>query len=185
MIAYYQILLAISVVLTMLYFLSWHKHFDVHVTLIFLLIPIAILGNVLTARSTVMEEAIAANKITYFGGTYLLLMITLSILNLCEIILPRMVRFAMFVVSTLVYFGSLTVGDKTWFYKSCSFTVEDGCGRLTDKVYGPLHTAYVLLVMIYFAIGLAALVYSYIRKKNVPNKIILLLFIPEIGRAHV
>ena len=131
MIAYYQILLAISVVLTMLYFLSWHKHFDVHVTLIFLLIPIAILGNVLTARSTVMEEAIAANKITYFGGTYLLLMITLSILNLCEIILPRMLRFAMFLVSTMVYFGSLTVGDKTWFYKSCSFTVEDGCGRLT------------------------------------------------------
>ncbi len=179
MIAYYQILLAISVVLTMLYFLSWHKHFDVHVTLIFLLIPIAILGNVLTARSTVMEEAIVANKITYFGGTYLLLMITLSIINLCEITLPRMLRFAMFLVSTMVYFGSLTVGDKTWFYKSCSFTVEDGCGRLTDKVYGPLHTVYVLLVMVYFAIGLAALVYSYIRKKSVPNKIILLLFIPE------
>ena len=179
MIAYYQILLAISVVLTMLYFLSWHKHFDVHVTLIFLLIPIAILGNVLTARSTVMEEAIAANKITYFGGTYLLLMITLSIINLCEITLPRMLRFAMFLVSTMVYFGSLTVGDKTWFYKSCRFTVEDGCGRLTDKVYGPLHTVYVLLVMVYFAIGLAALVYSYIRKKSVPNKIILLLCIPE------
>ena len=178
-VAYYQILLAISIILTMFYFLSWHKHFDVHVTLIFLLIPIAILGNVLTARATVSEEAVVANKITYFGGTYLLLMITLSILNLCEIILPRMVRFAMFVVSTLVYFGSLTVGDRTWFYKSYGFAVENGCGRITDKVYGPLHTMYVLLVMAYFAIGLAALVYSYIRKKGVPNKIILLLFIPE------
>ena len=69
-VAYYQILLAISIILTMFYFLSWHKHFDVHVTLIFLLIPIAILGNVLTARATVSEEAVVANKITYFGGTY-------------------------------------------------------------------------------------------------------------------
>ncbi|MBP5354156.1 MAG: HD domain-containing protein [Lachnospiraceae bacterium] len=176
---YYQILLAASVVLTTLYFLSWHKHFDVHVTLIFLLIPVAILGNVLTARSTVAEEAIVANKITYFGGTFLLMMITLSILNLCEITLPRPVRFTMFLASTLVYFGSLTVGDRTWFYKSYSFTVENGAGRLVNKVYGPLHTVYVILVMIYFAIGLAALIYSYIRKKGVPNKIILLLFIPE------
>ena len=178
-VTYYQVLLAISIILTMLYFLSWHKHFDVHVTLIFLLIPVAILGNVLTARSTVAEEAIVANKITYFGGTFLLMMITLSILNLCEITLPRPVRFTMFLASTLVYFGSLTVGDRTWFYKSYSFTVENGAGRLVNKVYGPLHTVYVILVMIYFAIGLAALIYSYIRKKGVPNKIILLLFIPE------
>ena len=84
-VAYYQVLLAIAIVLTMLYFLSWHKHFDVHVTLIFSMIPIAILGNVLTARSSTLEEAILANKITYFGGTYLLLMITLSILNLCDV----------------------------------------------------------------------------------------------------
>ena len=178
-VAYYQILLAVSVVLTTLYFLSWHKHFDVHVTLIFLLIPVAILGNVLTARATALEEAIAANKITYLGGTYLILMITLSILNLCEITLPRMVRFAMFLTSTLVYFGSLTVGDRTWFYRSYAFVRENGAGRLVDKVYGPLHTVYVGLVMLYFAIGLTALVYSYLRKKSVPNKIILLLFIPE------
>ena len=178
-VAYYQVLLAIAIVLTMLYFLSWHKHFDVHVTLIFSMIPIAILGNVLTARSSTLEEAILANKITYFGGTYLLLMITLSILNLCDIILPRPVRFAMFVASTFAYFGALTVGEKTWFYRSCEFVKEGGDGRLVNKVYGPLHTVYVLLVMLYFAIGLTALVYSYLRKKRVPNKIILLLFIPE------
>ena len=166
-VAYYQILLAFSVVLTTLYFLSWHKHFDVHVTLIFLLIPVAILGNVLTARATALEEAIAANKLTYLGGTYLILMITLSILNLCEITLPRMVRFAMFLASTLVYFGSLTVGDRTWFYRSYAFVRENGAGRLVDKVYGPLHTVYVGLVMLYFAIGLTALVYSYLRKKSV------------------
>ena len=184
-VAYYQILLAVSVVLTTLYFLSWHKHFDVHVTLIFLLIPVAILGNVLTARATALEEAIAANKLTYLGGTYLILMITLSILNLCEITLPRMVRFAMFLASTLVYFGSLTVGDRTWFYRSYAFVRENGAGRLVDKVYGPLHTVYVGLVMLYFAIGLAALVYSYLRKKSVPNKIILLLFIPETAAIFV
>ena len=179
-VAYYQILLTLSILLTLLYVISWHKHFDVHVTLIFTMVPIAILGNLMTARASTLEEAILANKITYFGGTFLMLMITIAILNLCDIHVHYIVRIAMFVVSTLIYLGALTVGDTEWFYRSCDFTVEDGVGRLVNKQYGPLHTFFVVLIMAYFAVSFAALIYSAVRKKNVPNKVILLMFIPEL-----
>ena len=178
--AYYQILLGISIVLTILYLISWHKHYDVHVTLIFAMMPIAILGNLMTARATSLNEAILANKITYFGGTFLILIITLSILNLCQIKVPQWGRVAMFVSSTLVYLAALTVGERTWFYRSCDFEITDGAGRLVNKVYGPLHTVFVCLVMLYFAIGIAGMVYSFLKKRSVPNKIIIMLFIPEM-----
>ena len=178
--AYYQILLGISIVLTILYLISWHKHYDVHVTLIFAMMPIAILGNLMTARATSLNEAILANKITYFGGSFLILIITLSILNLCQIKVPQWGRVAMFVSSTLVYLSALTVGDRTWFYRSCDFVVTDGVGRLVNKDYGPLHTVFVCLVMFYFAIGIAGMVYSFLKKRSVPNKIIIMLFIPEL-----
>lgn len=179
-IAYYQILFVLSILLTLLYIMTWHKHFDVHVTLIFTMVPIAILGNLMTANASNLSEAILANKITYFGGTFLMLMITLAILQLCDFRVPRWLRFAMFAASTLTFFGALTVGRNQWFYKSVDFAKENGAAWLTDKKYGPFHTVFVALVLAYFAISFAAMLYSAVRKKNVPNKIILLMYIPEM-----
>lgn len=180
--AYYQILLLISVVLTLVYLMSWHKHFDVHVTLIFTFVPIAILGNLLTARAKTIEEATLANKITYLGATFLMLIITLTILNLCDIKVPRAVRMVFVSLSMIVYLSSLTVGygNIKIFYKSYGFVVEDGVGRLIDKDYGVMHTVFAAMILGYFAISFAAMVYSYFKKKNVPKKIILLMFIPEM-----
>ncbi len=179
-VAYYQILLAISILLTLFYIMTWHKHFDVHVTLIFTLMPIAILGNVLTANSKTLGEAILSNKIVYFGGTFLMLMITLAILNLCAIKVPNWLRILMFVASTFVFLCALTVGHNEWFYKSCEFVIDNGAGRLTGKHYGPLHAVYVALILSYFGIGFAAMLYSAVKKNQVSNKIILLMFIPEL-----
>ena len=184
-IAYYQILLGVSIFLTFLYIMSWHKHFDVHVTLIFTMVPIAILGNVMTAQAENLSEAILANKITYFGGTFLMLIITLAILNLCQIRVNKWLRILMFVISTAMFLMALTVGDMQWFYKSCDFVIEDGVGRLVNKQYGPFHAAYVTMILGWFAISFAAMIYSAIRKKNVPNKIILLMFIPELVAIFV
>ncbi len=181
-IVYYQVLLLLSALLSMAYVFAWHKHFDVHVTLIFTMVPIAILGNLLTAVSTNVEEAVLANKVTYFGATYLILMITLTILNLCDIKLPRYATSVMFFVSTAIYMSSLTVGFKgsTMFYKTYDFTNEGGVGRLINKEYGVMHTAFFAMIMAYFVIGVAAIIYSYFRKKNVSNRILLLMFIPEV-----
>ncbi|MBO4280532.1 MAG: HD domain-containing protein [Lachnospiraceae bacterium] len=177
---YYQGLLLMSLFLTLLYILSWHKHFDVHITLIFTLVPITILGNLAMAISETKEEAILALKIAYIGGSFLVLMISMAIFNLCHIALHRAVRLVMFFVCSLMYLSALTIGQTQWFYKSCGYENRNGVGMLVNKVYGPCHTIFDALVIVFFAVSLAAMAYSYFRKKDVSKKIIVLLFIPEM-----
>ncbi len=180
--AFYQILLVLSAALSILYVMVWHKHFDTHITLIFVMVPVTLIGFAALANSRTLEEAMLANKINYFGGTFLVLMITLAILHLCDISLSRWIKSLMFIVSTLIYLSVLICGfnDSGWFYKSCEFAVVDGAGRFTGKEYGPMHTVFVIVVMLYFAMGFAAMVYSYFFRNSVPNKVILLMFIPEV-----
>ena len=179
-IMFYRLLFLLSVCLTLIYVMTWHKHFDVHVSLIFVLVPISVFGNLLVAESYSYWEALAGNKVYYIGGTFLTLMITLTILNLCHINVPRAVKVGMFCLNTVLYLGVLTIGKKDWFYRSVSFVRNDEFARLTRKSYGILHTVFIGMVVVYFVIGVSAMVYSYFHKKDVSKRVILLLFIPEM-----
>ncbi|MCR5587246.1 MAG: HD domain-containing protein, partial [Lachnospiraceae bacterium] len=46
--------------------------------------------------------------------------------------------------------------------------------------YGPIHTVFYAMTFIYFIIGFTAIIYSYLKKKDVSRKIISLLFVPEL-----
>ena len=93
MIPYYAVVFGISVLMTTIYIFRWHKHFNTLITLTFILTPIINLAYLFFSTSTVMEEAVVSNKITYLGGCYLLLIMTLTIFNLCKIELKKWIRF--------------------------------------------------------------------------------------------
>ena len=105
-IVYYDILLMISVVLTGIYMFIWHKHFDVHITLVCVLVPVICLGYALLAHSTVLAEALAANRTIYMGGCFLQLIVLLVVCTLCDIHPGRAGRFLKilaFALSTAVF----------------------------------------------------------------------------------
>ena len=56
-------MLAFSLVLSIVYLAMWHKHFNIHITLVFVLVPITNLGFSMYGRAKNLEEAIAAKKI--------------------------------------------------------------------------------------------------------------------------
>lgn len=176
---YYVILFAVSFACTVVYACIWHKHFDVYFTLMFALIPIALLGYVILSRATTLETALAANKIIYIGGCYELLFVTLSVYSLCNIRLPRTVHALLMVLTTGVYLGAITVGESTLFYRSQSLEVIDG-NVVLNKEYGPLHTVFYGMVVLFFLMNVAALIYAYFRKNDVSNRMIYLLFLPEL-----
>ena len=60
---YYLTAFIISAILTGVYMFVWHKHYDVHITLLFALVPVVNLGFLLVSRSQSLEEAIIANVI--------------------------------------------------------------------------------------------------------------------------
>ncbi|MBR1797866.1 MAG: HD domain-containing protein [Clostridiales bacterium] len=176
---FYIIVLIVSLLLSAAYVYIWHKHFDVNLTIIFTLVPVACLGYALISLSKTLEGALTSTKIVYIGGSFLQLFIALSIFNLCKIDLHKWVRTLMFAVSTLVYIFVLTIGYKPYFYKSVTMDIVNGTPVLI-KEYGVLHTVYYVILCLFFLAGIVTIIYSWFRKKDVPRRILLLLVIPNV-----
>ena len=177
MTAYYEILFGLSVLLTLIYVILWHKHFDTHISLIFAFIPIANLGYVMMAHSRSLDAAIDAAKLTYIGGCFLVLFITQSIFSLCHIQLKRWMSAVMMVICLVSYSFALTMGSKPWFYKTVTFEIDRGMGRVI-KTYGFAHTLVYVVIACFIVISFVAMVYSLIKKNDVSNKTIILLMLP-------
>ena len=178
MLIYYIITFGISLALTLTYVVIWHRHFDVHFTLMFTFIPIANMGFLLLALSQNLKEAIVANDILYLGGTFLNLFILMCILDRCDIELPKLVRIIFFLISFGCYASVLTVGYSDIYYKSVGMRRVDNCTVLF-KEYGPMHTVFYAIVAVYFAISIWTLIYCFVKKKDVSNRMIGLMAIPQ------
>ena len=179
MVAYYSTAFILSLIMTLIYILVWHRHSDVHLTVVFVLVPIVNMGYMMLAKSQSLEAAIMANKITYLGGSFLLLFIMLGILKLCNIEYDRRINIIFVVISMLIYLSVLTIGEYPFFYKDVQYTCTDGIVELV-KDYGPIHTVFYIMVVLYFLISLTGIIYSYFKKIETSNRIIYLLLISEI-----
>lgn len=176
---YYEILFGTSLALTMFYALFWHKHFDAHFTLIFSFIPVTNLGYMLVAQSKTLDAALIANKFIYIGGCYLVLLFMLSILSLCHINLSKLMKLLFFSISTSVYICVLTDDHHSFFYRNIAFERNDGTGTLV-KEYGPGHSLFYVMLILYFLVSISAMIYSFFKKKDVSNRIIYLLLLPAM-----
>ena len=175
---YYISAFAVSVVLMLIYAFIYHRHFDVHISLVFILVPLSNLGYVFLSRADTPETAMIANKIIYIGSCYLILLLTLIVFSLCDIKLNRYVRLIMYLVCTVVFSFTLQIGENELYYKSVEYKVENGSAVLV-KEYGPLHKFFYAMVIIYFLMGIAAIAYSYFKNNQVSRKFIYLLALPE------
>ena len=137
--AYYESVFLLSVLFTLLYAVMWNKHFDIHFTLIFIFVPISELGYFMLVSAEDKGAALAANKLIYIGGCFLMLFIMLSVFHLCRIKLKSYVQAFFVVFSLIVYMSVLTIGRGKIFYKTVQFKQEDGAGMLYDKTYGFMH----------------------------------------------
>ena len=176
---YYEVIFGISFLLTVIYVMIWRKHFDLNLTVIFILVPIVNLGYYLYANSADKYAAMNAYKIIYIGSCFLPFFVTMCVLNLCEIEVPRPLRFFAFLISTTLYLFVLTIGKTPYFLKS--LTVHHNVfGIEVKKEYGPVHTAFLVVIILYVAIEIVAIVYSGIRKSQISNTILRRLFFPVI-----
>ena len=176
---YYEVIFGISFLLTVIYVMIWRKHFDLNLTVIFILVPIVNLGYYLYANSADKYAAMNAYKIIYIGSCFLPFFVTMCVLNLCEIEVPRPLRFFAFLINTTLYVFVLTVGKTPYFLKS--LTVHHNVfGTEVKKEYGPVHTAFLVVIILYLAIEIVAIVYSGIRKSQISNTILRRLFFPVI-----
>ena len=180
---YYDMVFAASLLLTGIYMFMWHKHFDVHITMVFVLVPEVCLGYALLAHSTTLQEALTANRIIYLGGCFLQLIVLLVICTLCDIRprwgqTGRILKTLGFAAGAAVYIFVLNPMQSTAFYTHTELSVVDGLAVL-HKEYGPMHTAFQVLVVAYYVVSIAVIIYSFLRKNQISRKILALLFFPE------
>ncbi|MBR1860648.1 MAG: HD domain-containing protein [Lachnospiraceae bacterium] len=177
--AFYNIMLDLSLILTIVYIFMWQRHFNVHFTLIFAFIPIANMGYLLMSMARTVQDVYSSTKVLYIGGCFLTMFIMMCVLDQCKIRIVRPIRIAVFIFTIIVYSSILTVGNFPVFYRNVSIEMIDG-KVLVHKVYGPMHTVFFVMVGAYFLVSLLALIYAFFKKNDVSNKTIFLLFFPEL-----
>lgn len=173
---FYELTFAVSLALSILYVLIWNKHYDINISAIFTLIPIANTGYLFLSLATNIGEATICNKIIYLGGCFLTFFITMSVWNLCNIKVSRYIRFLLFILSTLMYILVLTIGYRDYYYKD--FYIDESTGEFV-KVYGIGHSFFYVLVVVYLLIGVSTIIYTLIKKTQSSKTVTLLLIIPE------
>ena len=174
---YYAALFALSFLLTLLYASLWRRQFDGHMTVVFILIPITNLAYMLMYLDPDPTAVIALTKIVYISGCVLPWLVTMCVAGLCRIRVSRPLRLGSLFLSACVYLSTLTIGYLPLFYRSLSIE-QVGAARVLVKTYGPVHTLHYVCVVLYLAASLAALLYTYRKKKQVSRRVLLLLFLP-------
>ena len=174
---YYDLALVISLLMTGLYMFKWQKHYDAHITLVFVLVPVINLGYALMAHAVQLEELIAADKLTFIGGTFLELNMLLVICAICDVQINRYLKVFLYVLSAIVFLSAMTIGKNTEFYTQVRMVVVNGLPQL-EKTYGPMHTVFRAMVIVFFAISVGVIIYAFIRKNQVSRKILVLLIVP-------
>ncbi len=177
---YYQILFVVSFLLSAVYVFIWNKHFDVDITAIFIIVPVSNLGYLMyyqVISDIKMLEMMV--KLVYIAACFLTFFITMCILTICDIKIKNKIRNICYIISLLLYISVLTVGHSDIFYKSMTVVNHNG-NYSVYKEYGYMHSVLYIVLVIYMFIGIAALL-AGLKKSQVSNKIIILLFIPEVA----
>ena len=165
-----------SLILVVVYAFIFHKHFNVNLTILTVLVPIINMGFVLMGTATIVEEALIALRLTYLGGCYVLVSAMLLILETCGLNVRPWMRTAAYVISTAIYATTLTIGKSDIFYVGKpELAFAYGAAYITNKHYGFMHTIFYVMVGIFYAITVAALIYSFFKKKQVPITILVLI----------
>ena len=173
---FYFAMFAISLVLVIVYSFVFHKHFDANLTILVVLVPVINLGFLLMGYSKVIEEALIGLRLTYIGGCYLLVTAMFLIFKICDINLKPWMRALILTISTAIYATTLTISHNDLFYKGMpTLAFYGGAAYITNKHYGPFHTIFYVMVGVYYAMTVAAIIYAFIRKRQVPRKILILI----------
>ena len=147
---YYLVVFLLSVILSGVYMLIWRKHFDVHITLVYCLVPVVNLGYLMLSLAENTSAALDATRLIYLGGCFLQMFIMLTIFSLCGIPLPRWIRMIVIGLSTAVFLSSASIGYLKIFYKSAEMQVVDG-QRMMMKDYAFMHSVFYAMVILYFS----------------------------------
>lgn len=158
----------------LVYYVLRNKRKYFWVLLLFVAVIVVNAGYLSLSLASNLSEALLANRIAYFGNVYMLLFLFLTIVNACGINCSRLTVITLFAISSIMFIFSSTQGFLDLFYKNVDFAIVNGYAVI-QKDYGPMHTVYMIYILIYFMMIVYSLFYSWKKKKNRDIKYIAVL----------
>ena len=159
----YSTIALLSVLLLIGYILLKKKKERLFVAL-FACVAVVNCGYFLQAVSNTLAGAMIANRISYLGAAYSILVMLLVIMDVCQVRRKKWMTWLLVSVSTLAF---LLAASGDWlglYYQSVSIETINGMTRLV-KEYGPLHIAYPVYLLSYFVTMVAVICFAAKRKK--------------------
>lgn len=141
-------------------------------------------GYFLLSVAMRLETAMLANRISYLGAAYSILIMLLIILDVCRFQCPRSVGIALTCISTGAF---LLAASGNWlglYYSQVSLETVNGVTTLV-KEYGPLHILYPVYLFSYFAIMVTAIVYAAAKGKITSPKYAAFLAAIALGNLGI
>ncbi len=128
--------------------LAKYKKLDTLFFLLGLSIVVNCLGRFMLSTSQNLETAIWANIFLYVGGCYAPLLLAAVLFKVCNMKTPKIAAVIMAAYSTIILLLAMTIGYSDIYYKEVHLVIDNGYSYL-EKVYGPLHILYPIMMALY------------------------------------
>lgn len=159
----YSIMTALSLLMLMGYCIIVRKK-DTWFLLLFANVLVVNIGYFALSISTILEEALLANRISYLGSVFLPMAMMMIILNVTKLEYKKWLPSVLLVIGVAIFFIAASPGYLDIYYKEVCLENVNGMTVL-NKVYGPWHFLYLIYLMGYFTAMVAVVVYASMKKR--------------------
>ena len=179
LLAYYLVMMILSVLFSFAYALLWKKERSTSLTILFAIFPLANIGYLIFSLSQTLEEALSAERFIYLGGCFVGYFMMTLILDYCKVEIPKAFRMIYFTLSGALYIGAALNGYINVFYLYVYFHREDDVVWLTRGT-GFMFYGFFALNFVYMLMNFTILIYSLVKQKEVSRLIVFLFLAAEL-----
>ncbi len=140
------------------------KMYNQRLVALFSCVAAANCGYLFISLSNTVTGAMMANRLSYMGSAYSIMVLLMIIMDVCHANKKKWVGYLLLGISTAAF---LLAASGDWFglyYKAVGIETVNGVTKLV-KVYGPLHTLYPLYLLSYFAAMVFVIIQAARKKK--------------------
>lgn len=163
----YLILFLISVI----YLVILLKKFGTSISTYYILLSICIIlvnfGLWQQSITRTLEEAFAANRISYLGSSFVAFFMVCSIAELTKTKIPFAIKVIGMGLSVAVFCLGMTIGYSDVYYKSAELVILDNGYSYLEKEYAPLHAIFIIQIVLNMGYGLFMIFRAFFNQKKV------------------
>lgn len=161
----------------LLFVVAYERAININLVLLIGVVAVGNGGYYALSVSRNLEEAILANSISYVIGIFAPAILFFIICGICRIEVPKIISTHLYLVQVVIFLSACTVGRYDIFYRTVNFH-RGTMGAYLTKTYGPMHTAYLVSMLLYSTANIVVGMYSLSRKSIVSRiNVDLILFL--------